>query len=282
MKTLVNRKSIIITSVAILIAISTLVSINVFGNSGPVTGLVNAISRPLRSLASNVASVFESIYSSIYRYDDLLKDYELKVEELTRLKQDYREAQILREENEQLRELLNFREKYSGYESIDAFVENPSSSNWSSSFTINKGYSNSMIKRGNAVMTEYGMLIGQVSSVDAFTSTVITVLDTTFSAGAYIGISEETATVKGDFTLMREGLLMLDHLKEDLVVLPNDTVVTSGLTGMLPPGLVIGNVVEVFRHETGVGRYATVKPMRDPTTIAHVFIVTGFESSPRD
>ena len=278
MKALINRKSIVIVSVAVLIAVSTILSVNLLGVRGPVTSIANAISRPLQSLASQVATVFESIYSSIYRYDDLMQDYEAKVGELTRLKQDYREAVHLREENEYLRAALNFKTSHSEYESVVASVVGKSSSNWSSSFTINIGYSNSVIKRGNAVVTEYGVLIGQVSYVGATESVVVTVLDTTFSTGAYIGESDETATIKGDFALMREGLLMLDHLEEDLVVLPRDTIVTEGFSDVIPSGLVVGEVVEVLRHSTGVGRYATVKPLRDPTTISQVFVIIGFES----
>jgi len=277
MKTLLNRKTIIIATVAILIAISTFVSINVWNSNGPVTGLANVVSRPLRSLTSRVAVVFESIYSSIYRYDNLMADYEKALMSLTEYEATYRESKQIALENERLRSLLDFRERHTGYESVDAFVRGRSADNWSSSFTINLGYANSTIERGNGVITEYGMLIGQVADVGATISTVVTVLDTTFSAGAFIGDGDAAATVKGDFSLMRNGLLMLDHLEEDLIVLPGDSVVTSGVGSVLPVGLVIGEVVEVFRHSTGVGRYATVKPMRDVTTISHVFIITGFE-----
>ena len=121
------------------------------------------------------------------------------------------------------------------------------------------------------------MLIGQVSEVGATTSTVVTVLDTTFSAGAFIGDGGGIATVKGDFTLMRDGLLMIDHIAENLIILPGDSVVTSGASGLLPAGLIIGEVAEVYRHSTGIGRYATVRPMRDVVTINHVFVITGFD-----
>jgi len=277
MKTLLNRKAIIIFAVAILIAISSLVSVNVWGGNGPVTAIANAISRPLRGLASTVADVFESIYSSIYKYDNLMADYEKALMSISDLEAAYRESTQISEENARLRSLLGFRERNPGYEHVDAFVVSRSSSNWSSSFTINLGSSNSNIQRGNGVVTEYGMLIGQVSEVGATSSTVVTVLDTTFSAGSYVGDGGGAATVKGDFTLMRNGLLMLDNIDEDLVILPGDSVVTSGVGDLLPAGLIIGEVVEVYRHDTGVGRYATVKPMRDVITISHVFIITGFE-----
>ena len=281
MKMLVNKKAIIITAVAVLIAFSSIVSVNVWGGSGPVTIVANNFSRPLRALASTVANVFESIYSSIYRYDNLMADYEKALMSISVLEAAYRESKEIAEENERLRALFNFRERNTGYEHIDARVVDRSSSNWSSSFTINIGYANSDVRRGNGVVTEYGMLIGQVSEVGATESIVVTILDTTFSAGAFIG-EGGNATVKGDFTLMSSGLLMLDHIEENFIVLPGDSVVTSGVGNVFPVGLIIGEVVEVYPYNTGIGRYATVKPMRDVTTIMYVFIITGFEITERD
>ena len=82
--------------------------------------------------------------------------------------------------------------------------------------------------------------------------------------------------MKGDFSLMRSGLLTLDNFDEDLIVLSGDSVFTSGNGSVFPAGLVVGEVVDVFRHPTGVGRYATVKPMLDIGTILHVFVITDF------
>jgi len=277
MKTLFGRKSIIIASVAILIAISTIVSINVWGIVGPVTGVVNYVSRPLRALAAIVTGTYESIYDSIYKYDTLMEDYvraQMRVNELERA---YRDASDLADENARYRAMLGFAERHGEYESVDAFVDAPSGSNWSSSFTIDIGYANSNIQRGNAVVTEYGMLIGQISEVGSTFSTVATILDTTFSAGAIIGDGNGPATIKGDFTLMRNGLLMLDYFSSDLIIRPGDSVVTSGRGGVIPTGLFVGEVVEVLRHSTGIGRYAIIRPMSDVMAIKHVFVITGFE-----
>jgi len=277
MKALLTKRTMVIASIAALIAVVTIISVNVFNSGGPVTGLANAVSSPLRTLASQVARVFESIYSSIYRYDSLMADYEIALRTLTERESYYREANDLRDENERLRSLLKFRERYSGYEHEPARVGSRSVSNWSHSFIIDKGYANSGIQQGNGVATEYGVLIGQVSEVSAVQSIVISVLDTTFSAGAYFGDSGGTATAKGDFDLMRSGLLMLDHIDANLTILPGDSVVTSGIGGVFPSGLVVGEVVEVLRHSTGVGLYATVKPMRDIDTISQVFVITDFD-----
>jgi len=279
MKALFSRRSIIIGAIAVIIAVISLVSVTVFGSSGPITGMADAVSRPLRTLASNVARVFENIYSSIYRYDNLMADYERVARTLTEYERDYREAAELRSENERLRALFDFQERHSGYKHEQAMIENRSGDNWSSSFTIDRGYANSNIEKGNGVATEYGVLIGQVSGVGATKSTVVTVLDTTFSAGAFVGDSGATATIKGDFSLMSSGLLMLDYIDDNHIVLPGDSVVTSGVGGVFPSGLVVGEVVEVLRHSTGIGRYAIVKPMREIDTISYVFVIYDFEVS---
>jgi len=277
MKALINKKSVIIAAAAVLIAVITIVSVNVFSSAGPVTGLANAVSRPIRTLSSTVTGIFERIYASTYRYDDLLVDYERLARENANLQRDERESAILAAENAMLRTQLGFRERHPDYDSDYAMVDGWSVSNWSSSFTINIGHANSRIVSGNAVITEYGVLIGKVTEVAATRATVVTVLDTTFSAGAFVGEGDNTATVKGDFNLMRAGLIMLDHIDDDQIVLPGDLVVTSGAGDVFPSGLIVGDVIEVHRHSTGVGRYATVRPMRVIDAISEVFIITGLE-----
>jgi len=157
------------------------------------------------------------------------------------------------------------------------------SDNWSSSFTINRGYMNSDIAPGNGVATEYGVLIGQVVEVEATESTVITVLDTTFSAAVFVGgdtegTSDGTATAKGDFTFMRSGLLILDFIDDDLIVLTGSTVVTSGHGAFFPPGLTVGDVVDVDTHSSGIGRYATIRPLWNRDTLQTVFVIYDFEN----
>ena len=247
MKTIFTRKTIAITAIAVLIALIAIVSVNVFNSSGPVTGLANVVSRPIRGFVSQIARVFESIYASAYRYDLLMEQYEEKLTELTEYERINKEALDLAAENDRLRALVGFRERHTGYEHDYADILDRSGSIWASSFTINIGYANSSIQRGNGVVTEYGVLIGQVSEVGATDSIVISVLDTTFAAAALIGDtsgdSGGSATIKGDFALMRNGLLMLDYFDDELIVLAGDTVFTSGDGGVFPPWLVIGKVV---------------------------------------
>ena len=283
MKALITKRSIIIASASLLIALIALVSVNMFNSSGPVTGFANTVTRPVRALATTVARTFGNIFASIYRYDELEKRYEDVVRRIARYEAAFRESEALIEENARLRRALDFRERRPEYLQEMVTIVSWGSDNWSNTFVINRGYTNSDIVSGMGVATEYGVLIGQVTEVGAVNSIVKTVLDTTFSATVYIGgdtesTSDGTATAKGDFTLMRSGLLKLDHIDDDLIVLAESTVVTSGTAGVFPPGLTIGEVVGVYDHASGIGRYATVRPLRDIETLQTVFVILEFEN----
>lgn len=283
MKAILNRRTIIILSTALLLAIISIISVNVFNSSGPVTGFANTVTRPVRALATTVARTFSRIFSALYEYDVLVAQNEELVRQIAEMQADYRESQLVREENDRLRQLLDFRERHSGYEQEMASIAGPGGDNWSSSFVINMGYNNSGISRGDSVTTEFGVLIGQVYDVGPDTSTVITVLDTKFSAAAYVGRTDTdsdlstSAVAKGDFAYMNSGRLLLDQVDENLLVRKGDYVITSGLGGVFPPGLIIGMIDEVTRNASGIGQYALIVPSVNFDTVTNVFIITGWD-----
>jgi len=283
MKAILTKRTIIIFSASLLLAIITIVSINVFNNTGPVTGLANTITRPVRALASSVARAFGDIFNAIYRYEELERRNEELVARIAILEANSREAIGLAEENERLRSLLDFRNLHGSYEHEQAALQSRGGDNFSSTFVINRGYANSNIERGMGVTTEEGVLIGQIYDVGATESVVITILDTRFSAAANVGRrdtgdeGDSSVTVRGDYTYMRSGLLALDKFDEDLIVRTGDMVITSGRGGVFPPGLIVGEVENVTRNPGGIDRFATVKPLVDLSSVSIVFVITGFE-----
>jgi rod shape-determining protein MreC len=276
MNSFYNKKNIMVTAIAVIIALTTIISVNVFENSGPATGLANIITRPFMRLTSTIARTFESIYGNIYRYEQLRRDHERLQIDLARLRELYTETIQLEEENALLRNINNFRERIPPHDMDFAQIDDLGSSNWASTFAIELGSNSSNIATGNSVVTEYGALIGRVTNVGLNTSTVTTILDTTFSASVFIGETGETATATGDFAYMNQGLLILDNISDETHVIPGDTITTTGAGGIFPTGLVIGQVVEIFNHATGVGRYATIRPILPIYSISHAFVITDF------
>ncbi|MDR2665492.1 MAG: rod shape-determining protein MreC [Oscillospiraceae bacterium] len=277
MRVLLSKRNIVIIAVALILVIFTTVSVNTRGTSGAMTGLANLVTVPLKRAASSIARSFESLYGYIYEYESLVAENESLKAQIADLQRSYREYTVVSVENERLNKLLGFAARHADHVYDRAVIITWGSSSWGSSFTLSRGSANSDIAAGDSVITETGVLIGRVTEVDTVTSTAISVIDTTFFAGALAGESGEQSVASGDFALMREGKLKLEFLPDGDDVLSGDAVVTSGKGGVFPEGLVIGEVSDIRINDTGVGYYGIIEPAADLNNVTDVFVITDFE-----
>ena len=149
-------------------------------------------------------------------------------------------------------------------------------SNWTSSMTLNKGTSLG-IEVGDCVIDSCGNLVGTIDEAGTNWSTVLTLVDTDTSLGAQVFRTKDLGVAQGDFSLMRENRLRLDYLPVDCSPLAGDIVVTSGLGGNYPSGLVIGSVEEVLLDDSGASSYAILAPEADFESLTEVFVIKSFE-----
>lgn len=94
------------------------------------------------------------------------------------------------------------------------------------------------IRDGWATMDGIG-LVGRISGVGARTSRVILLTDSNSRVPVTVQPSGQKALLSGDNT----GLPPLEFLEDADLVRPGDRIVTSGDGGMLPAGLLVGQVV---------------------------------------
>ena len=167
-----NKKRILILIAAIVVAILATLTLTL-GRSGSdaVTGGVNTMMKPLKTLMSAIVDDLEDLYGYLYRYDQLQAENEQLRARIAELEQEYREYIEVSDENARLRELLGLSERNADYKYASATVISWTASNWASSLTIDRG-SASGVQVGNPVITENGALIGRVTSVSTSTATV--------------------------------------------------------------------------------------------------------------
>ncbi len=63
------------------------------------------------------------------------------------------------------------------------------------------------------------------------------------------------------------------NISQDAEVSEGQVVISSGLGGVFPPGLVIGEVIEVGQDEYGLLKYAIIKPAVNFNSLEEVFVV---------
>jgi len=246
------------------------------GNAGLVRNVTGTVKTPVQRLVSSVAEWLESIYGHMYEYDELIAENEQLRAELAKAQEEARNGVAAVEENERLRELLDFEEKHSDMTLEAAKIVSWTTSNWSNSFTISKGTANG-IEVGDSVITEYGVLVGQVVEVGVTWATITTTIDLSTNIGALVSENGASGLLMGDFSMMQDGCAKLAYLTDGAQIFTGDTVLTSGAGGAFPQGLVIGTVSSVQAEAGGQVEYGVVKPGCDINALVQVFVVKDFE-----
>jgi rod shape-determining protein MreC len=233
-----------------------------------IIGMVqNVISAPVKFVANMVGNVDD--IRNTYEENELLR------EKLAQYKGLIYEVQEIKEENEELRKLVDKADTIRSYNPIQATVTARSPERWIEQVTINKGELDG-VKENMAVITADGM-IGKIQSVSKQTSTVQ--LLTGFDE--FNRISATISREKGNdiFGLIEEydkdtNSLMLRIIEDsDQDLKKGELVVSSGMGGVFPAGLPIGKVKEVIPDQYGLTRTALVEPAANLYEINNVVVV---------
>ena len=129
------------------------------------------------------------------------------------------------------------------------------------------------VTRGMPVVTDRG-LVGRVTAVGPNWARVLPITDISSSTNALIQGSRASGIVVGQVG----GGLLLRYLPQGAeVVHVGDIVLTSGLGGNFPKGLVIGQVTAVHQRDVEIFQEAVVRPTADFNRLEMVLVITDFE-----
>ncbi|MFC0297036.1 rod shape-determining protein MreC [Geobacillus jurassicus] len=218
--------------------------------------------------AQEIAGFFENVNDlrRTYKENELLK---ARLEEYAALET---EVEALRQENERLRALLDKKESLRDFVPIQATVIGRNPDRWRETIIVNKGAQHG-VKKDMAVITPAG-LVGKVQHASQFTSTVqlLSALDQNNRISAYVQGKENVfGLIEGYDEKRRE--LLLGEIPIDAKVEKKQKVLTSGLGGVFPKGLPIGEVTEVKPDQYGLTKVVYVKPFANLYDIDDVMIV---------
>ena len=269
------RLGVILLAVILVVTVSSQV---LGGSAGFLTNIIVAVREPINKAATSAGSLLDGLYGYIFEYEQLQAELEATRNELAAAQEEVRAGQEAVEENRRYEELLGFAEDNPDYVMEQARITSWSASNWASSFMISKG-SDDGIEVGDAVITESGALVGQVSEVAATSATVNTIIDVDTRVGVLVGTNGSAAMLVGDYTLMTQGQAQVTWLTEGAQLFLDDTILTSGSGDQIPSGLVVGTVTSIQSEAAGQTEYGIITPAADLGSLVQVFIITDFGNS---
>ena len=248
-----------------------------------VTSINNSILTPLRTgvgyvlipFQAGVNAIGTSLYNHIRDFSTMqeaqAENEELKgrVAELT---EENNRLQAEQYELERLRELYALDQDYMQYEKVAARVIAKDSGNWFQIFRINKG-SNDGIKENMNVIAGGG-LVGIVTDVGANYATVRSIIDDASRVSCMSMRSGDNCIVSGDLTLFQEGLLGLDHVKKEADIQEGDKIVTSNISDVFLPGILVGYATELTTDSNNVTKSGQIVPVAEFDNLQEVLVIT--------
>ncbi len=226
---------------------------------------------PFQGASTFVIKTVRGVFQEYLFLVHLQKENVILKQRIAGLQKETHQMKEMALTNERLQKLLQFREKIST-SVIAAEVIGQDPSSWFKSVVINKGEKDG-VRKGMAVISPGGV-IGQILKTAPNYSTVLLITDYNSAIDSIIQRTRAKAIVEGK----GENRCQLKYLLRTEEVIIGDIVVTSGLSGNFPKGLMVGEIREVDKKGHGVFQYAELVPSVDLTKLEEVLVIKG--SSP--
>lgn len=218
----------------------------------------------LKNKITNNDSFFENI-------DELKIENEELRKKNSELEQNLREYEIVKNENEQLKQQLNLAEKYGEYTTVPGIIISRDISNYSKTVVINVGSDNG-IEENMAVIADEG-LVGYVVSVTSNTAKIQTITDSASATSCLASTTRDTMICKG--TVEKNSILKATYIATDSNMIQGDSVETSGLGGIYLKGIHVGTIKRVVEGTNKTDSYALIETAVDFEKLETVLVITN-------
>jgi len=233
---------------------------------GPFRGILGNVVNPFVYYTDKTLGFFANVWDSYIMLVNVNKHNEMLLQLNGELQL---ENSILEEkvaEYERLKKLLKFRE-FSKMDSTACNVIGRNIKGYLKYILIDRGKSDG-VRRKDPVIS-YSGLVGMVSEVYANTAKVDVVLNPGSNVSVMNSRTRTVGIVRGD----GKGRMAVDFYDRLDDVKPKDILITSGLGGVYPKGIIVGQVDKFGDNETGLFRNLTLKSNVDFYKLENVLVV---------
>lgn len=226
---------------------------------------------PIQSLLMKLGGSFSNGLSSLSSVGKLDEENKQLKEQVAKLQGQLYLQEELKQENQRLKGLLQYKEQYSrNFTTKAAAVIGRDPGNWFGTVTLNKGSAEGIVK-GMPVLTPSG-LAGRIVAVSESTSELMLISDPRSGVGAMVQESRVPGVLEG--TTSGSGETRLIHVPKDIQLKKGQVIITSGIGGTFPKGIPIGRIENVSNEPTGLFKTATVVPFADLHRLEEVLVLT--------
>ena len=226
------------------------------------------ITSPLQKAVTYSTDALGNLIDSYVLLVDLKRENVVLRKKVTELQE---ENSLLRERaiaSERLQNLLQFSMKIPG-PILPAQIIGIDPSSWFRTILIDKGTKHG-VERGMAVVSPEG-IVGHVLQTSPHSAKVLLITDFNSSVDAIVQRSRAKGLVEGN----GENRCRLKYAPRAEDIQPGDRVVTSGLGGRYPKGLMVGKIRKIEKKSYGLFQQAEIILSANFSKLEEVFVITA-------
>ena len=237
--------------------------------------LIDSVVTPMQTVWNHftdaAVSVLPKNQKSADNYEKEMKNLKTELARMRTILVDYYDV---KRENAQYLKFYGFKKQNKSlkFESAEVIARDPNDLFFG--FTLNKG-SRDGICENDPVITENG-LVGRVSAVKEHSCRVKTILSPEYKMGAIDAETGDSGVITGKKSLADSNQTALMYISAQNKIQPGDLIVTTGLGGFCPRGLLVGKVLEIKNDDYDSSFYVVIEPGVEVKNINYVFILTDF------
>ncbi|HDS11308.1 MAG TPA: rod shape-determining protein MreC [Candidatus Wirthbacteria bacterium] len=233
--------------------------------------ILATMSTPIVQSYRGIGKRFLDFGAFIGNIGKLDEENKLLQEQVLLLQKQLVESEEVRLENQRLRDQLYLVET-KGYDFLSARIIAKEPIGAIKMISVNQGYRDQVQEKMPVVVSE-GLLVGYVAEVFASSSRVILLSDSSIEIPARLQKSRADGMIKGQ--QLGQGLVM-ELIPQVAAVERGNRVITSGLGGNYPPGLLIGFVQSVEAEPNALFKRADIMPAVDFERLEEVMIILDY------
>lgn len=175
----------------------------------------------------------------------------------------------LNKEKESLKELLELSYSLTDFHYISATIISRNTTHILNNLIIDKGFKDGIIN-DSAVISSQG-LIGKIINTSKNSSEVKLIINNDVNNKISVQVNNINALISGYEA--ETGFLYITGINNTENININDAVITNGLGGIYPAGILVGYVTKVTSDKYGVGQKIFVKTIEDFNNIKYIAVL---------
>jgi rod shape-determining protein MreC len=243
------------------------------------TSPFSAVLEPVQKGVLSVVSWIETSSAAFFKGVQIRQENEaLKLENAT-LRNQITQLEEAGRQYQELKSALKLKDTYDHYQIIGGRLLTHEIGSWFDVFRIDVGSQDGLnvsATESFAVVDAESRLIGRILSTDLTSAKVLPLIHEGFAVSGKIdSVNGDLLRVRGDYDLKEKGLCVVDQIPMTASLHVGDTIVTSGLGGLFPAGIEIGEIIEIREATSAQNREAVLRPSADQQNVSVVFVMKG-------